>query len=201
MAELIEGFELMAGSGPAVTIFGSARLEKGMQYYEATRQIARRLGESGYNIITGGGPGLMEAANEGATEAGVNSIGLNILLPHEQQVNPYVDIPMTYRYFFCRKVMFIRYAMAFIIMPGGFGTLDELFEALTLIQNGKIVHFPLILFGSEYWKPLLDWLKNTMLANGCISQDDLDIITLTDDIDEVISKIAGEPESHTLVLD
>ena len=201
MAEFIEGFELMQDVCPAVTIFGSARLEEASPYYEATRQIAKQLGEAGYSIITGGGPGFMEAANRGASEVGAKSIGLNILLPYEQKVNSSVGIPMTHRYFFCRKVLFIRYAQAFIIMPGGFGTLDELFEALTLIQNGKIIHFPLILFGSKYWQPLIDWLKNTMLADGCISQEDLDIITLTDDINEVVTKITGESGSRSLVLD
>jgi len=201
MAEFIEGFELLQDVSPAVTIFGSARLEKGSFYYEATRKIANRLGEAGYSIITGGGPGLMEAANRGASEVGAKSVGLNILLPHEQKINPSVGIPMTYRYFFCRKVMFVRYALAFVIMPGGFGTLDEMFEALTLIQNGKIVHFPLILFGRKYWNPLMDWLTNNMLAEGCIAQEDLEIITLTDDIDEVVSKIAGERASRSLVLD
>jgi len=201
MAEFIEGFEALSQIGPAVTVFGSARLEESSHYYAQSKKIARLLAESGYAIITGGGPGLMKAANEGATEVGGKSIGLNIVLPHEQQPNSFINQLLTFRYFFSRKVMFVRYASAFICLPGGFGTMDELFEALMLIQCEKAVHFPVILFGTEYWSPLIDWLKDTMLHQGCISTDDLGIITLTDTPEEAVNIVRGAHTSKTYVLD
>ena len=180
MGEFVEGFDALAGLGDAVTIFGSARIKPGDPMYQAAEQTARLLGEAGLTIITGGGPGIMEAGNRGARQAGVKSVGLNIELPFEQGVNPSVDIAIEFRYFFVRKMMFIKYAQAFVIFPGGFGTMDELFEALTLIQTGKVQNFPLILFGSAYWQGLIDWLRTTMLAGGKIAEPDLDLLVLCD---------------------
>ena len=181
MGEFVEGFEAMAEIGSAVTIFGSARTKPDQPQYQAAVEVARLLGKSGYAIITGGGPGIMEAGNKGAREAEALSIGLNIELPFEQHINPYVDLSIDYRYFFARKTMLVKYAQAFVIFPGGFGTMDELFESLTLIQTGKVQNFPVVLFGSAYWGGLLDWLRNTMLADGKISAPDLDLIMVTDD--------------------
>lgn len=181
MGEFVEGFEALADIGPAVTIFGSARTPKGHPQREAAVEVARLLGESGFAIITGGGPGIMEAGNEGARKADALSIGLNIELPFEQHLNPYVDLSIDYRYFFARKTMLVKYAQAFVIFPGGFGTMDELFEALTLIQTGKVQNFPVILYGKAYWHGLLQWLKETMLAEGKISEKDLELITISDD--------------------
>ncbi len=178
--EFVEGFEELAELGAAVTIFGSARSRAGDPMYEAATETGRLLGEAGFTIITGGGPGLMEAGNRGAREAGAPSVGLNIELPFEQHVNPYVDIEVDFRYFFVRKMMLVKYSQAFVIFPGGFGTLDELFEALTLIQTGKIRNFPVVLFGTEYWSGLLDWLRSTMAAEGKISEADLDLLAVTD---------------------
>ena len=201
MAEFIEGFELMASAGPAVTIFGSARLKEGHRYYEMARNVAALLAQEGYEIITGGGPGLMEAANRGAAEGGGRSVGFNIDLPHEQTINPYAQKHMSFRYFFCRKVMFVKYTQGFIIMPGGFGTMDELFEALTLIQTGKITNFPVVLMGSEYWKPLLHWLEHTLVKEGCVSKDDLKLLVLTDSPEDAVTAITKEPSSEIFVLD
>ncbi len=189
LAEFTEGFQTLAGLPSAVSIFGSARTKPEDSFYNSAQEVARRLGEAGFAIITGGGPGVMEAANQGAKKAGVISVGLNIELPFEQGLNPYVTVPMTFRYFFVRKTMFVKYAEAFVIFPGGFGTLDEMFEALTLIQTGKLRHFPVVLFGSSYWRGLLDWLHDTMLAGGKLSPRDLDIITVTDSVDEVVERI------------
>lgn len=183
--EFVEGFEALAELGPAVSLFGSARTAAEDPYYQAAVETARLLAEAGLAVITGGGPGIMEAGNRGAKLAGGVSVGLNIELPFEQHTNPYLDIPINFRYFFARKVMFVKYAQAFVIFPGGFGTLDELFESLTLIQTGKISHFPVILFGSEYWSGLLAWLKETMLAGGKISPADLDLLAVTDSPEEV----------------
>lgn len=180
MGEFVSGFETMAEIGPAITIFGSARVRAGHPEYEAAVETARLLGEAGYAIITGGGPGIMEAGNRGARRAGVQSIGLNIELPFEQGSNRFVDIPIDFHYFFVRKTIFVKYAQAYVIFPGGFGTMDELFESLTLIQTGKIQDFPVILFGTEYWSGLLDWLRDTMLAGGKIAPEDLDLLMLTD---------------------
>jgi len=185
MGEFTEGFDSLAGIGPAVTIFGSARVKLGEPQYDAAVTVARLLGEVGFTIITGGGPGIMEASNRGAQEGHAPSIGLNIELPFEQGANNYVDLPLEFRYFFVRKTMFVKYAQGFVIFPGGFGTMDELFESLTLIQTGKVQNFPIILFGSKYWSGLLDWLKHTMLAQGKISDADLDLLMVSDSPEEV----------------
>jgi uncharacterized protein (TIGR00730 family) len=176
--ELEQGFTMLDGLGPAVSVFGSARVHEGDKTYELARTTARMLGEAGFAIITGGGPGVMEAANRGAREAGVTSVGLNIDLPFEQPQNAYVDLGVDFHYFFTRKVMFVRYASAFVVLPGGFGTLDELFEALTLIQTGKIRHFPVVLAAPEYWRGLLDWLRDPVAAGGMISPADLELLRL-----------------------
>jgi uncharacterized protein (TIGR00730 family) len=189
MGEFVEGFDNLARIGPAVTIFGSARTPVDHPEYHAAREVARLLGEAGFGIITGGGPGIMEAANRGARDADVLSIGCNIELPFEQGTNPYVDVAINFRYFFVRKTMFVKYAEAFIIFPGGFGTLDELFEAMTLIQTGKVRDFPVILFGTQYWKGLTDWIRTTLLAEGKISPEDVDLITITDSAEEAVRTI------------
>ena len=181
-AEFVEGFDALAGIGPAVTIFGSARIREPDPMYAAARGLAAELGRRGFSIITRGGPGIMEAANRGAQEGGGLSVGCNIELPFEQGLNPYIDLGIEFRYFFVRKTMFVKYAEAFVIFPGGFGTLDELFEALTLIQTGKVVHFPVILFSSAYWQGLTGWIRERVLAEGKISSDDLDLMVVTDDI-------------------
>jgi uncharacterized protein (TIGR00730 family) len=180
MGEFVSGFDALAGLGPAITLFGSARLQPGHRYYQAAVETARCLGQAGFNIITGGGPGIMQAGNEGARAAGVTSVGLNIELPFEQELNPFVDLSIDFRYFFARKTMLVKYAQGFVIFPGGFGTMDELFEALTLVQTGKVQNFPVVLYGAEYWGGLLDWLRGTMLAEGCISPADLDLLLLAD---------------------
>lgn len=185
MGEFVEGFDALAELGTAVTIFGSARAKPGDEQYETAVSVAQTLGEAGFNIITGGGPGIMEAGNKGAKQAGVKSVGLNIELPFEQHLNPYVDLSIDFRYFFTRKVMLVKYAQAFVIFPGGFGTMDELFESLTLIQTGKVQNFPVVLFDTSYWGGLVEWLKNSMLAGGKISPEDLDLLILTDSAEEV----------------
>jgi uncharacterized protein (TIGR00730 family) len=187
LSEFVEGFDAMAKVGPAVTIFGSARAKRNTPVYELARTIGRRLAEAGYAVITGGGPGVMEAANRGCREGGGLSVGCNIELPHEQGMNAYVDLGVEFRYFFARKVMFVKYADAFVIMPGGFGTLDELFEALTLISTGKVRHFPVVLVGRSYWTGLFDWIRDTLLAGGAIDQTDLTLLQITDDPDEVVT--------------
>jgi len=184
MGEFVEGFDVLAELGTAVTIFGSARVKPGDAQYETAVKVAKLLGEAGFNIITGGGPGIMEAGNKGARLAGVQSIGLNIELPFEQHLNPYVDLTVDFRYFFVRKVMLVKYAQAFVFFPGGFGTMDELFESVTLIQTGKVQNFPIVLFGTSYWGGLIDWLKNSILAEGKISPGDLDLLILTDSPEE-----------------
>lgn len=180
MGEFVEGFDELSRLGPAVTVFGSARTTADDPYFQQCVETARLLGEAGFSIITGGGPGMMQAANIGARKAGVCSVGLNIELPFEQDVNKHADLKIHFRYFFVRKTMFVKYAQGFVIFPGGFGTLDELFESLTLIQTRKIKNFPVVLFGSEYWQGLLDWLKNTMEPAGNISAGDLDLFLVTD---------------------
>jgi uncharacterized protein (TIGR00730 family) len=185
MGEFVEGFDTLAELGPAISIFGSARVKADDPMYSATVETARLLGEAGYAIITGGGPGIMEAGNRGAQEGGVPSIGLNIELPFEQGSNQYVDMPIDFRYFFVRKTMFVKYAQAFVIFPGGFGTMDELFESLTLIQTGKVKIFPVILYSSAFWGGLLDWLRATMLAEGKISPADLDLLMVADSPEQV----------------
>lgn len=190
MGEFVDGFDAMSAVDiPAVTIYGSARTSVDHPWYILTEKIAYALAESGYAIVTGGGPGLMEAANKGAAEANGVSIGLNISLPHEQKPNPYTNFPLHFKYFFVRKVMFMKYSMAFICMPGGFGSLDELFESLTLIQTKRIKPFPIILVGSDYWKGLVDWIRNTLLANSTISQADFELIRIIDDPDEVVDYV------------
>ena len=180
MGEFVDGFEELAGLGPAVTIFGSARVARDDEAYAAAVEVGRLLGEAGFAIITGGGPGIMEAGNRGAREGGSTSVGLNIELPFEQHVNPYVDVAVDFRYFFVRKTMLVKYAQAFVIFPGGFGTMDELFEALTLIQTGKIRDFPIVLFGREYWGGLLEWVRSAMIVEGKAAEADLGLLTVTD---------------------
>jgi uncharacterized protein (TIGR00730 family) len=184
MGEFVEGFDELTRLGPAVSIFGSARTPPDHPLYQECVETARLLGDAGFSIITGGGPGIMQAANEGAKKAGAKSVGLNIELPFEQDSNPYADLKIHFRYFFVRKTMFVKYAQAFVIFPGGFGTLDELFESLTLIQTGKIRNFPLVLFGSEYWGGLLDWLKERVEGHRNISAGDLDLLVVTDSPEE-----------------
>jgi len=185
MAEFVDAIETLSGVKSAVSIFGSARTKPGDIFYEKAEKLASLLAESGFGVITGGGPGVMEAGNKGAAEAGGQSVGMNIHLPFEQKPNIYANISIDYKYFFIRKVMFVKYAVAYVIMPGGFGTMDELFEALTLIQTKRIKSFPVILMGSEYWKGLVDWLRGTMLREGKISAHDLDLIQVMDDPEEV----------------
>jgi len=189
IGELVEGFDKLSGLGPAVTIYGSARIQHDDQLYVQTQEITRRLGELGFSIITGGGPGVMEAANRGALEAGVTSVGLNIELPEEQVCNPYSTKTVTFSHFFVRKVMLVKYAIAFIIMPGGLGTLDELTEVLTLMQTHKIRPFPVILFNSEFWNGFLDWLKGSALVRGLISAEDFDHLRVCDHPNEVVETV------------
>ena len=184
LSEFVEGFDALAAVGKAVTIFGSARIHEGTVDYARARELAGLLAKEGFAVITGGGPGIMEAANRGCHEAGGLSIGCNVELPHEQAVNAYVDLGVEFRYFFARKVMFVKYADGFAIFPGGFGTLDELFESLTLIQTGKIQHFPVVLVGTEYWAGLLAWIRAEAIAQGNVSPEDLDLIQCTDDMHE-----------------
>lgn len=184
-SELVEGFETLNDLGPAVTIFGSARLSRGNKYYDDAFALAKMLADDGFAIITGGGPGIMEGANRGAKKGKAHSVGLNIEIPAEQTRNKYQDISLSFRYFFVRKLMFIKYAIAFIIFPGGFGTMDELLEALTLSQTKRIQSFPIILYGSEYWKGLIDWMKNTLVRNGTIAPEDFSLFSLVDTPEEV----------------
>jgi uncharacterized protein (TIGR00730 family) len=189
LAEFVDGFETLADIYPAVSIFGSARVKPGDDTYEKTVVIAKKLAESGYHIITGGGPGIMEAGNKGAREGGAKSVGLNIVLPLEQEPNPYSNVKIDFQYFFVRKMMFVKYAQAYIGMPGGFGTMDEIFEALTLIQTRRIKPFPVILVGKKYWEGLLKWVRSELVSGGLISPDDLNILTVLDDPDEVVQTI------------
>jgi uncharacterized protein (TIGR00730 family) len=191
MSEFVEGFEKMAQIGPCVSVFGSARTKEANKYYKYAEEIAFKLTRAGYGVISGGGPGIMEAANKGAKAGGGKSVGLNIELPFEQYPNIYIDNDklVSFKYFFVRKVMFLKYSQGFVAMPGGFGTIDELAEALTLIQTNKIAKFPIILFGSDYWTGLVDWIKKTMLTEGNISPEDLNLFKITDSTDEVITII------------
>jgi uncharacterized protein (TIGR00730 family) len=188
-AEVDHGFDLLRDIGFAISMFGSARVPEGHPEYELARTIARELSKDGFAIITGGGPGVMEASNRGAQEGGSLSIGLNIELPFEQHENPYLDREMTCHYFFTRKLFFVRYAIGFVVLPGGFGTLDEMFEALTLSQTDRIRHFPVVLVGSDYWSGLVDWMREQLLAGGKISPEDLDLFTVCDDPKEVTAAI------------
>ena len=189
MAEFVEAIETLSRVKHAVSIFGSARTKPDDPYYQKAELLARRLAEKGFGVITGGGPGVMEAANKGASEAGGQSVGMNIRLPFEQKPNPYANVSIDYKYFFIRKVMFVKYAVAYVILPGGFGTMDELFEALTLIQTKRIKAFPVILMGNEYWKGLLDWLRKTMLRDKKISPADLELFQIIDDPEEAVRHI------------
>jgi uncharacterized protein (TIGR00730 family) len=186
MGEFVEGIDTLAGLGPAISIFGSARIKPGDPEYVAAERTAALLVEAGFGVITGGGPGIMEAANKGALEAGGVSVGLNIELPFEQGINPFVRVPINFRYFFVRKTMFVKYAEGFVIFPGGFGTMDELFEAATLVQTGKVRNFPLVLFGSEYWRGLRDWMRDSMAARANIGKRDLDLFSVTDSPEEAV---------------
>src|SRR6266849_4171360 len=203
MAEFVEGFEMLGKIPPAVAMFGSARVLPGSLAYEKAEAIAAMLGKNGYSVITGGGPGVMEAANKGASEAGTTSVGLNIELPLEQKPNIFSNKLLNFRYFFVRKVMFVKYSIAFVILPGGFGTLDELFEAITLIQTRKIKPFPVILVGRDYWKGLLDWIGETLLRDKMIAVEDLDILKTVDTPEEVLhwvqdSRVRNGAQSATL---
>jgi uncharacterized protein (TIGR00730 family) len=195
-SEFVEGFGLLAELPKAVSVFGSARTQRDDPYYAAGVEIGAALAGAGYAVITGGGPGAMEAANRGASEAGGLSVGLGIELPFEQELNEWVDVGIAFRYFFVRKTMFVKYAQAFVILPGGFGTLDELFEALTLVQTRKVTRFPVVLFGSAYWSGLVEWIRATMVPAGTISAADLDLFTVTDDVDEVLALIKEAEAQH-----
>lgn len=194
ISEFTEGFDKLADIGFAVSLFGSAQFNHGHAYYELANTIAQRLSEEGFSIITGGGPGIMEACNKGAQQGKGKSIGLNIELPREQIRNGYQHISLNYRYFFARKVMFVKYSIGYICMPGGFGTMDEFFEALTLIQTHKIYEMPLVLFGSEYYQGLINWLRNTLVKSSAVKEQDLDIIKITDDVEEVIDIMRRQRE-------
>ena len=193
-AEFVEGFGSLAETGPAVAVFGSARTPADHPEYAAAENIGRVLAEAGFTVITGGGPGAMEAANKGASQAGGTSVGLGIELPFENGLNPWVDKGINFRYFFVRKTMFIKYSQGFVVLPGGVGTFDELFEALTLVQTEKITQFPIILFGGDYWSGLVDWMRHTVLAGGKIAATDLDRIVVTDDPDEVVRRMVQARE-------
>jgi uncharacterized protein (TIGR00730 family) len=188
--EFREGFEAVDKIDvPAVTVFGSARVREDDPVYASARTLAARFAERGWAVVTGGGPGVMEAANRGAQDAGGMSVGFNIELPHEQAPNPYLDLSLTFRHFYARKTMFVKAAEGFVVFPGGFGTADELFEALTLIQTGKVFHFPVVLVGSDYWGELLGWIRGELLADGMISPDDLELLHVTDDLDDAVARV------------
>ena len=191
MGEFVDGFDVLARVGLAVTVFGSARVKPDSPYYAAAREVGAGIARRGFAVITGGGPGIMEAANRGANEAGGLSIGCNIELPHEQSPNPYANLSIDFRYFFVRKTMFVKYSEAFVVFPGGFGTMDELFEALTLIQTAKVKRFPVVLYGSQYWGGLLDWIRETLAIEGMVSDDDLALVQVVDTTDEVCAIATG----------
>jgi uncharacterized protein (TIGR00730 family) len=198
--EFIRGFWVFHFIGPAITVFGSARLKPGTPYYDLAEKIGRLIAEEGFVTVTGGGPGLMEAANKGAKEAGGISVGANIILPHEQDPNPYLDHCVTFYYFFVRKVVLVKYSCAYIVLPGGFGTMDEMTEALTLIQTGKLYDFPVILIGKEYWQGFMQWLEEKMLTQGTLNRTELSFITVTDDLEEVRQLISGNARKLALEL-
>lgn len=195
-AELIDGIETLNDLGPAVSIFGSARLGPSSPHYQVALDLSKKLSESGFAVVTGGGPGLMEACNIGAHGAGGKSVGLAIQVPHETSANPFLDVSLTFRYFFVRKLMFVKYSSAFVICPGGFGTLDELFEALTLIQTRKIRRFPIVLMGSAFWAGLVDWIRGQMLSEGCVNADDLALFRICDDPEEAFQFIRAHHEER-----
>jgi hypothetical protein len=201
MSEFVDGFDKLSRLGPCVSVFGSARTKPDHPYYKWGEEIGRRLVEREYGVITGGGPGIMEAANKGAREAGGMSVGLNIVVPHEQEGNPFVDRDKSidFNFFFVRKVMFVKYAMGFIVLPGGFGTMDELFESLTLIQTGKSTKFPVVLVGRDFWGGLVEWLSDSVLGAGNISKDDPSLFTLTDDPKEAVEIIDAFYREHAMV--
>jgi uncharacterized protein (TIGR00730 family) len=201
LSEFVEGFDTLAELPPAVSVFGSARVKPGTAEWELAESLGAALTRAGYAVITGGGPGLMEAANRGATEAGGLSVGLGIELPFEQGTNEWVDINIDFRYFFARKTMFVKYAQGFVVMPGGFGTMDELFEALTLVQTRKVTRFPVVLMGSAYWSGLITWLRDTMCADGKIAPEDLDLICVTDDVDQAVAHIVEADAAFTAEQD
>ena len=194
-AEFVEGFGALAELGPAIGVFGSARTPPDHPFYAVGEEVGRKLVEAGFAVITGGGPGAMEAANKGAIEAGGVSVGLGIELPFEAGLNDYVDLGIHFRYFFARKTMFVKYAQGFVVLPGGLGTFDELFEALTLVQTRKVTSFPVVLVGVDYWQGLLDWLRGTVLAEGKINETDLEMLVLTDDVDEAVSLMVKAREN------
>lgn len=196
MAEFVEATERLASIRPAVSIFGSARTPPDHAYYMLTEVIARKLSDAGFSVISGGGPGIMEAANKGAYFGKSPSVGLNIQLPHEQSANPYQDISQTFQHFFARKVMFVKFAAAYVVMPGGFGTLDELFEALTLVQTGKIAHIPIVLVGKTFWGGLVDWVRSSLIAEGMISPEDIDLIRVIDKPEDVVEAIFSHYEKR-----
>ena len=195
-AEFVEGFGALAELGPAVSVFGSARTAPGHPVYAQAEAVGKALVEAGYAVITGGGPGVMEAANKGAADAGGVSVGLGIELPFEAGLNEHVTLGIDFRYFFVRKTMFVKYAEGFVVLPGGVGTLDELFEAVTLIQTGKITHFPIALLGSAFWGPMLAWVQDTLVAEGMIGPDDVDLLRVTDDVDEAVAWIRAHREAR-----
>jgi uncharacterized protein (TIGR00730 family) len=197
MAELVEGFEALNSVGPAVTVFGSARLKPGTEYYEKCVEVSKSLARNGFTVISGGGPGIMEAANKGAQRGHGTSVGLNVALPLEQQPNHFQDISLEFRYFFVRKLMFVKYAVGYVIFPGGYGTVDELFEALTLIQTRKIRSFPVILVGRKYWQGMIEWLRSTVLAMGNIDREDLELFHVVDEPEEVCEIIAQRYKDRT----
>jgi len=202
MAEFVDGFSLMAKQENLVSVFGSARTKPGSKYYEMGVEVGKELVKKGFNVLTGGGPGVMEAANKGAKEGGGASVGVNIELPHEQSSNPFIDRGrlLTFRHFFVRKVMFVKYAHGFVVLPGGFGTMDELFEALTLVQTKKTRPFPIVLMGIEYWKGLVDWIKTRMIAEGMVSPADLDLFLVTDDPKEAAGLVEEFYKRHERLI-
>lgn len=195
-SELVEGYERLDKTSPAISIFGSARISEDDRYYKDTIELAKSLSNHGFAVITGGGPGIMEAGNKGAQQGSCSSVGLNITLPHEQKPNSYQDVFLIYRYFFTRKAMFIKHSMSYIVMPGGFGTLDELFDITTLIQTGKKVKMPIILYGKDFWGGLMEWIKTTLVHKGVVSKEEVNLLTLVDSIDEVLEVVA-EHYMHT----
>ena len=196
LAELVDGFETLNELGPAVAVFGSSRMQPGSEYYEKAVSLGKMLSDSGFAVITGGGPGIMEGANKGAKQGKGKSVGLNIEIPSEQHPNEYQDISLSFRYFFARKLMFVKYSIAFIIFPGGFGTMDELFEALTLSQTKKIGVFPIILFGKEYWQGLIDWFKTTLIKSNTIAPEDCGLISVVDEVHEVCNILREYKRSY-----